>query len=122
MPEKTALSFCRRGQGRVHGHRRQRRHDDIDHSNDDRFEEGLFGVEVVVEGALGRPELVQDVLDAQLLISLGLDQALGGVDEAVTPDRMRLWIEDPRQLSLPNNRPTVGLIIPHPSIGAQMSR
>ena len=51
-------------------------------------------------------------------ISLGLDQALGGVDEAVTPDRMRLWIEDPRQLSLPNNRPTVGLIIALSSIGS----
>jgi hypothetical protein len=54
--------------------------------------------------------------------SLGLDEALGGVDEAVTPDRMRLWIEDPRHPFLPSTRPTVGLIIPRPSVGRRVSR
>jgi len=39
----------------------------------------------VVEAALGRPEFDQDFLDAHLLVTLHLDQALGDVDERVSP-------------------------------------
>ncbi len=58
----------------------------VDHALDDGVEQGRLRVEVVVEGAPRGVELVEDVLDAHLLVALRLDEALGGVDERVAAD------------------------------------
>ena len=81
----------------------------VGHPLDHGLEERLLRVEVVVEGALRRPDLVDHVLEAELLVALRLDQPLGGVDERVAPERVRLRIEGASHLS-PNNKPTIGLL------------
>jgi hypothetical protein len=58
------------------------RHDVVD----DGLEQLELRAEVVVEGAPRGVELVQDVLDAHLLVALGLDQAQPGLDEGLAPD------------------------------------
>ena len=68
----------------------------VDHALHDGRQQGHLGIEVVVEAALGRPELDQDVLDAHLLVTLHLDQALGDVDERVSPEGVGRWVERAR--------------------------
>ena len=58
-------------------------HRGIGQAFDDRLEQVGLGSEVVIEGAPRRIELVEHVLDAHLLVALGLDQALGDVDEGI---------------------------------------
>ena len=98
------------GQLRVIHDRPQLRDGNVGEALDDRLEQRLLRIEVVVEGALGGVELVQDVLDAHRLVALGLDEALGDVQEGVTTDRMEGWVHRPRH-GRHYNRPTVGLFI-----------
>jgi hypothetical protein len=56
----------------------------------------------VVEGAPRGIQLVQHVLDAHLLVALGLDEALGYVDERFLPDGAGFWIYGSRQSWLLN--------------------
>ena len=55
----------------------------LDDAVDDGFEQGLLRAEVVVEGALRGADGGEDILDAELLVALGGDQLLSGVDELV---------------------------------------
>ena len=66
--------------------RDQRRFDGrVDHPIDDGFEQRLLRAEVVVEGALRGADGGEHVVDAELLIALGGDELLSGIDELVTP-------------------------------------
>ena len=59
-------------------------------------EDLLLRVEVVVEGAARRLQLVEEVLDAHLLVTLLRDQALGRVHERLPPDRVHRRVEGAR--------------------------
>ena len=63
---------------------------------DDRLEEVLLRAEVVVERALRRTRLVEDVLERHLLPPAHDHQPLGGVEEDVAPDRMAGGVQGPR--------------------------
>ena len=86
--EKTAWSFAAAGSVGIGDDRLDDRHDGVRHPLDDGLEQRLLRVEVVVEGALRRPELVEDVLDAHLLVALRPDEPLGDVEEGVAADGM----------------------------------
>ena len=58
----------------------------------------------MVEGSPGRVQLVQDVLDGHLLVALGLDEALGGVDEGLTPESVSVKAKSPEGLGLIGRR------------------
>ena len=90
---------------RCHGRRRSVR----DALHDGR-EERLLRVEVVVEGALRRAKLVEDVLDAQLLVTPGRGQALRDIDERVAAESVDRRVHCAGRI-LSIIRPTVGLII-----------
>jgi hypothetical protein len=50
----------------------------------------------VVERALGRADLGEQVLDAELLVAARLDQPLPRVDEFVAPRRVFMRVDRPR--------------------------
>ena len=80
----------------------------------DGIEQRRLGVEVVVEGAARRVQLVEQVLDAHLLVALGLDEPLGSVDERVAPNGVPDRVDRPSHrvpALLDIHRPTVGLMI-----------
>ena len=73
MPPNRPSSLSRAGSAgrrRAASPRRAR----VDHPLDDGVEQRRLGVEVVVEGAPRGAELVEHVLDAHLLVALGLDR------------------------------------------------
>src|SRR6266851_4300161 len=82
----------------------------VDHAVDDRLEQRLLGIEVVVEGAARRTEVVEDVLDSGSLVGPGLDQTLAGLDESLPPHHVNRRIEGPSH-AFEYTRPTVGLLI-----------
>src|SRR5712692_7378760 len=88
---------------------RQRGHRAVGEALDDSLEQRLLGVEVVVEGALRSLQLVQQVLDAHGLIALGLDEALGYVEEGVPADRVKGRVDRPSHGAIMTDRRSVCL-------------
>lgn len=97
----------------------------VGHRVDDRGQERLLRIEVVVERALRGAQLIEQVLDAERVIALGDDQPLRRFDERVTPHGAGCVIDGASHVttcsttavgvgaqSRPIRRPTVGLIIP----------
>ena len=88
----------------------ERRRRGIGQPLDDGLEQVGLGSEVVIERAPRRVELVEHVLDAHLLIALGLDQALGGIDEGIAANGVDGGVAGAGHGS-DISRPTVGLTI-----------
>ena len=93
------MELLDRPEVRIIGYRRHRHGGGIDHAINHGRQQYLLRIEVVVEGALGRAEFDQDLLHAQLLVALCLDQALGDVDECVPPKSVGCRIERARHWS-----------------------
>ena len=92
------LELRRGGEVRVGSDRLHDGECDVHHPFDDGRQERLLRVEVVVEGPLGRAELVQDVLDGHLLVPLRPDEALGCVQEGVAPEGVSGGVQRARHL------------------------
>ena len=129
---KKPSSFCERradrGSSTTGASAVERR---VDHPLDDGLEQRRLRVEVVVERALRRADLVEHVLDAHLLVALRSDQDLRRVDERVTPhgvDRvvhgachagdcsMAVVASEAEVFSRAIRRPTVGLRMTRPAL------
>jgi hypothetical protein len=95
QPGEDGVELLRGGAARVGHCRRQVGRGGLDHARHDAVEQGRLGVEVVVEGALGRRQLVDHVLDAELGIALGRDEPLGGVQERLAPHGVGDRVECP---------------------------
>src|SRR5205823_8116810 len=86
---------------------RDHREGGVDHAVDDRLEQGLLGVEIVVEGAARRLELVEHVLDAHLLVTAALHQPLGCFDEGLATHRVHGQVQGSRHARSITNRQSV---------------
>ena len=118
MPENNPASFLVAGRPRIVDDRSDGGHRVGDHARHDGVEQGGLRVEVVVEGAARRVQLVEQILDAHLLVALGLDEPLGSVDERVPTNGIPDRVDRPSHGSwCPSiHRPTVGLMILRPSM------
>src|SRR5439155_13089356 len=93
----------------------------FDHPLHDAVQERALRLEVVVESALRSIQVIEDILDAGLLVALDLDEPLGRVEERVPSDGMSFWIERPCHVP-PFLRPTVGLRITPGAFALQVVR
>src|SRR6266566_1951686 len=103
------LQLAQRRHVRVIQERRQVRDGPVGEPVDDRLEQRLLRIEVVVKGALGGFELVQDVLDAHRLVPFRLDEALGHVQKRVATDHMTRGIHGPGHACTISDRRSVYL-------------
>src|SRR5437773_6063800 len=103
------LQLAQRRHVRVIQERRQVRDGHVGEPLDDRLEQRLLRIEVVVKGALGGVEFVQDVLDAHRLVPFRLDEALGHVQERVATDHTKRGIHGPGHACTISDRRSVYL-------------
>src|SRR6266702_4440787 len=106
---KERLQLAQGRHVRVIQERRQVRDGHVGETLDDRLEQRLLRIEVVVKGALGGFELVQDVLDAHRLVPFRLDEALGHVQKRVATDHMTRRIHGPGHACTISDRRSVYL-------------
>jgi hypothetical protein len=64
----------------------------------------------VVKGALGYFELIQDILDSQFVVTLGVDKLEGGIQDFVASGSMFFFFYNSSHASF-FNKPTVGLLL-----------
>ena len=96
MVAKMPSSFSSAGTSRVRRRARQSLGDTASAIRSiDGLEQRRLRVEVVIERAPRRIELVEDVLDAHLLVALRLDETSGGVEERFAPYGVADRIECP---------------------------
>ncbi len=83
---EEGLEFLDRRHRRIGDDRREALEDRVDHPLEDRTQQRRLRIEVVVERTPRGVELVEDVLDAHLLVALDLDQGQRGVEEGFATD------------------------------------
>ena len=105
---EDALQLLEGREAGIGGDRDQRLGHVVDHPLHQRFEQGALRVEVVVEGAPGGVRLVEDVLEAHLLVPLRVDEALCGLHEGVPSEGVGGRVDYSCQVVL-QNKPTTGL-------------
>jgi hypothetical protein len=69
----------------IRGDRRKHAFGIVDQPFGEGFDHRRLGVEVVIEGALGDLQVLEDVLNSQALIAIGQDQPLRGVQNRIAP-------------------------------------